>query len=48
MQFDVAICVMLRHMLRNHVSEEYWRKVEANLHRMAPTVIILEPEGFDK
>lgn len=46
-KFDIAVCVMLRHMLRTHAGEEVWQKVKANILQRADRMLCLEPEGFD-
>ena len=43
-QFDVAVCMMLRHMLTAHVGIEYWQRVEKELLRVAKRLLVLEPE----
>lgn len=41
--FDVAVCIMLRHMLTAHVSPAYWDIVEGQLKQVAKRLLILEP-----
>lgn len=43
-EFDVAFCVSIKRMVCDNLGEEEWKKMEAQLKRVAKKVLILEYE----
>jgi SAM-dependent methyltransferase len=42
-KFDLAVCVMLRHMLATHVGKSYWQQVSAEIQSVSRRMLVLEP-----
>ncbi len=45
--FDLAIFIMVRHMITTSLGKPYWEKVVWTVGRFAKRLLVLEPEGYD-